>query len=162
MQGLVTPLVEQGTKHKEQFVHNIHSLNDHESRIALIEYSIFKSDKSEDRFEQVLRKISEMKEKGIEDITELRSDWVKHKNELQAISFSQDKKLERVDKAEQVVQGLADSYKKLEERFQWHTEETETLLNKSLNDFRERLTISEGKTRENQEELHEHMKRLDG
>ena len=51
MQGLVTPLVEQGTKHKEQFVHNIHSLNDHESRIALLEYSIFKSDKSEDRFE---------------------------------------------------------------------------------------------------------------
>ena len=60
MQDLVAPLVEQGIKHKEQFIENIHTLNDHESRISFIEIAIFKSDKSEDRFEGIYRKIAEM------------------------------------------------------------------------------------------------------
>lgn len=62
MQDLVAPLVDQGNKHKEQFVHNIHTLNDQEERLAFLEFSIFKSDKSEDRFEYVLREIAELKE----------------------------------------------------------------------------------------------------
>ena len=79
MQGLVSPLVDQGVKHKEQFVHNIHHLNDHEGRMAFLEYTIFKSDKSEDRFEDVLRKLAELTTSTAVDIQALRNDWINHK-----------------------------------------------------------------------------------
>ena len=63
MQDLVAPLVDQGIKHKEQFVHNISELNDHKSRLEFIEFAMFKSDKKEDRFEELFRKIAEMEQK---------------------------------------------------------------------------------------------------
>jgi hypothetical protein len=68
MEALVSPLVDQGVKHKEQFVHNIHHLNDHESRMNFVEYTIFKSDKSDDRFEDVLKKIAELMQTTASDI----------------------------------------------------------------------------------------------
>ena len=60
MQDLVAPVVEQGIKHKEQFIHTIKKLNDYEQRIGFLEYSIFKSDKAEDRFENIFRRIAEL------------------------------------------------------------------------------------------------------
>lgn len=109
MQGLVSPLVDQGIKHKEQFVHNIHHLNDHEGRMAFLEYTIFKSDKSEDRFEDVLRKLAELMRTTAVDIQGLRNDWLNHKQDITEIIFKQDKKLERVDQAEAVVLSIKDS-----------------------------------------------------
>jgi hypothetical protein len=53
-------LVDQGIKHKEQFVNNIHHLNDHEGCVAFLVYTIFKSDIIEDRFEDMLRKLAEL------------------------------------------------------------------------------------------------------
>lgn len=41
-----------------------------------------------------------MKETGAADITGLRGDWVKHKNEMEAIVYAQDTKLARVEVAE--------------------------------------------------------------
>jgi len=38
---------------------NIKVLNDHESRIAFIEIALFKSDKLDNRFEDIYKKLSE-------------------------------------------------------------------------------------------------------
>ena len=88
MQDLAAPLVEQGIRHKEQFIENIHSLNDHESRIGFIEIAIFKSDKSEDRFEGIYRKIAEMEEARVTDIQMLKNRWIDHKAEIDEVVHS--------------------------------------------------------------------------
>ena len=59
MQDLVMPLVEQGVKHKEQFMENIKVLNDHEARVAFMEIALFKSDKLDTRFEDIYRKLAQ-------------------------------------------------------------------------------------------------------
>jgi hypothetical protein len=48
-------------------------LNDHENRISFIEIAIFKSDKSEDRFEGIYRKIAEMEETRVTDNYNLKN-----------------------------------------------------------------------------------------
>lgn len=97
MQDLVAPLVEQGIKHKEQFIENIHTLNDHENRISFIEIAIFKSDKSEDRFEGIYRKIAEMEEMRVLDNQNLKNQILDHKNDIHEIIHNQTLKLKEVD-----------------------------------------------------------------
>jgi hypothetical protein len=74
--------------------------------MAFLEYTIFKSDKSEDRFEDVLRKLAEIMKSTASDIQGLRNDWLFHKQEVTDVIFRQDKKLERVDQAEAVVESM--------------------------------------------------------
>ena len=62
MQDLVKPLIDQASKHKEQFIHNIHALNDYEERINFLEYVIFKRENGGDRFEEVFKKMAQMEE----------------------------------------------------------------------------------------------------
>ena len=161
MQGLVRPLVEQGGKHKEQFVHNIHHLNDHEGRLSFLEYTIFKSDKSEDRFEEVLRKLAELMKTTAVDIQGLRNDWIIHKEEITQVIAKQDKKLERVDQAEAVVLSVKDSQGQLGARFQQHQRDTEDFLQKTMAEFRASLKAQETETRNVQDSFVGQNKRLD-
>lgn len=73
MHELVNPIVELQTKHKQQFVHNINSLNDHEERLAFIEYTIFKSEDRQDRFDEVYDKIAAMEKQRASDLEALTS-----------------------------------------------------------------------------------------
>ena len=90
MQDLVAPVVEQGVKHKEVFLNHQRNLADHEKRIGFIEYDIFKSDKQEDRFEEVFRKIAEMELQRSSDLEGLKSQWRQHKAQLEDMLFAQD------------------------------------------------------------------------
>ena len=103
MQDLVSPVVEQGVKHKEQFLHNIGALNDHESRIGFLEYAIFKSEKAEDRFEQLFRKIAEMEQARAADVESLKAMWLMQKADLDDTVFNQEQKLKKVEQFEKVV-----------------------------------------------------------
>jgi hypothetical protein len=78
MQELVVPMVELGGKHKEQFVHNIHAINDHEQRLAFLEYAIFKSDHADDRFEDVFRKMAEMEKERVCDAEASKTQLREH------------------------------------------------------------------------------------
>jgi hypothetical protein len=77
--------------------------------MAFVEYSIFKSDKSDDRFEDVLKKIAELMRTTASDIQGLRNDWINHKQDITEVIYKQDKKLERVDQAEAVVLSVKDA-----------------------------------------------------
>jgi len=68
-------------------------LNDHESRVGFLEYAIFKSDKSEDRFEQLFRKMGEMEQSRVRDLATLESTWINHKSDIDTMCFEQDSKL---------------------------------------------------------------------
>lgn len=63
-------------------------LSDFATRIGFIEYDIFKSDKQEDRFEEVFRKIAEMELQRSSDLEAIKLSWVKHKHEIEDVIFS--------------------------------------------------------------------------
>lgn len=75
MENLIEPIIKLQTKHKEQFIHNIHSINDHESRMAFIEYTIFKSNDKEDRFDDLFRKMAEMEKQRVCDIEQIKQSF---------------------------------------------------------------------------------------
>lgn len=96
MEKLVEPIIKLQTKHREQFIHNIHSINDHESRLAFTEYTIFKSNNKEDRFDDVLRKIAEMEQQRVGDNEANKNSFRSYKQSIDDHVFNQDKKLEVV------------------------------------------------------------------
>ena len=58
-----------------------------------------------------------MKADGAAEVQALKGDWAGHKHQLDALLHSQDSKLQRVDKAERIVESLEKSYGDLEKRF---------------------------------------------
>ena len=65
-------------------------LGEFETRTGFIEYDLYKSDKKEDRFEEIFRKIAEMELQRSADLESIKLLWVKHKHELDDILFTQD------------------------------------------------------------------------
>ena len=59
MQEVIWPLTEQGVKHREQFEDHIRIIKDQEHRLVLVEQTLFKSDKIDDRFEWIYNRIAE-------------------------------------------------------------------------------------------------------
>lgn len=88
MQDLVAPVVEQGVKHKEQFLVHQKLLGEFETRVGFIEYDLYKSDKKEDRFEELFRKIAEMELQRSVDLESIKLLWVKHKNQLEDLLYA--------------------------------------------------------------------------
>lgn len=56
--------------------------------MGFIEYDLYKSDKKEDRFEELFRKIAEMELQRSADLESIKLLWVKHKSELEDILFN--------------------------------------------------------------------------
>ena len=122
MQDLVAPVVEQGVKHKEQFLVHQKLLGEFETRVGFIEYDLYKSDKKEDRFEELFRKIAEMELQRSADLESIKLLWVKHKQELEDILFNQDQKLLKVEQFETILKEQTNRFETVEARMQWHVE----------------------------------------
>lgn len=116
MQDLVAPVVEQGVKHKEVFLNHQRNLADHEKRIGFVEYDLFKSDKQEDRFEEIFRKIAEMELQRSSDLEGLKGSWRQHKAQLEDMLFAQDQKLLKVDHFEKIQESLVERCQDMEKR----------------------------------------------
>ena len=112
--------MEQAAKHKDQFIHDVHQLNDHNRRLEFIEYAIFKSDKKEDRFEEVFRKMAELTEQRNIDIEKMQHTFQAHKEEVDARIFEQEQKLSRVDSCEKNITSLKSNVEDMEKRFLQH------------------------------------------
>jgi quinol monooxygenase YgiN len=68
-------VVEQGVKHKEQFLVHQKLLGEFEVRTGFIEYDLYKSDKKEDRFEEVFRRIAEMEQQRSIDLEAIKLSY---------------------------------------------------------------------------------------
>lgn len=156
MQDLVSPLVEQGQKHKEQFLDNIKALNDHESRVAFIEYAIFKSEKREDRFEEIYRKMGDMEAQRAADIIQLRSEWINHKSSVDAEVDQQNFKLDKVEEFQRHMDTFNKVLIETEERITNLRNDLTTKVTEELSKFAERLNEHHKKLRVHNEAIEEH------
>jgi hypothetical protein len=125
-----------------------------------MEYDLYKSDKKEDRFEEVFRKIAEMELQRSVDLESIKLNWVKHKHDLEDILFSQDQKLLKVDNFERTLIEQTGRFETIENRFQRHVEQTGNLINKTQKEFGDRLTAIHNNVRKNNSEIDDHENRI--
>ena len=161
MQELTTPQVEQAAKHKAQFIHDVHSLNDHTRRLEFIEYAIFKSDKAEDRFEEVFRKMAELTEQRNIDMEKMQHTFQAHKEEVDTKMFGQEQKLSRVDSCEKNITSLKSNVDDLEKRFLQHSVSLEGVVNNTLAKFKESLQKLNDRVRTVDDTLPVHLDKIE-
>ena len=65
--------------------------------MAFIEYAIFKSEKREDRFEEIYRKIGEMERQRACDLIEIKSEFATHKQTIDKQMEAHNFKIDKVD-----------------------------------------------------------------
>ena len=106
LQKLIHPVFEQSSKHKEQFVTHIHTLNEYEDRLRLIEYALFKSEKGADRFDDLYNKVAECEQRRGEMGQDLRNMMNLHKKNMDKTVVNQENKLEKVLAMEVMVESL--------------------------------------------------------
>jgi hypothetical protein len=65
--------------------------------MAFIEYAMFKSEKREDRFEEIYRKIGEMECQRASDLVAIKSEWLNFKKEEERQMELHNFKLDKLD-----------------------------------------------------------------
>ena len=97
MQDLVAPCVEQGIKHKEQFVETIQKLHDHEQRIIFAEDVMYRNKTVDNRFDDIEMRFAKMEEQRALDNETWRNEHKAHRNEMDKILHQQEIRLAKID-----------------------------------------------------------------
>lgn len=97
MQDLVAPCVEQGIKHREQFVETIQKLHQHESSIIFLEDVLYKSQTVDNRFDDIDLRFAKMEERRALDNQALRNELEAHKLEMERVVHEQELRLSKID-----------------------------------------------------------------
>ena len=93
MQELVAPCVEQGIKHREQFVETIQQLHQHESKIVFLEDVLYKSQTVDNRFDAIELRFAQMEQQRALDDQAIRNVFETHKNDMDRILHEQELRL---------------------------------------------------------------------
>ena len=116
MQDLVAPCVEQGVKHREQFVETIQKLHQHESSIVFLEDVLYKSQTVDNRFDAIDFRFAKMEEQRALDNQAFRNELEAHKNEMDRILHEQELRLSKIDLLMQRCDAAEETCRTTEER----------------------------------------------
>lgn len=94
------------------------------------------------------------------DLESIKLLWVKHKSELEDILFNQDQKLLKVELFEKTLKEQTERFETIEQRMQWHVEQTGDLINTTQKQFGDKLNSLHDNVRQNNTKLIDHDDRI--
>lgn len=160
MQDLVAPCVEQGIKHKEQFVETIEKLHQHESKIVFLEDVLYKAQTVDNRFDAIELRFAKMEERRALDNQALRNELQAHKNEMDRILHEQERRLSKIDLLTQRCDAAEETCRTTEERLLRHTKDTQATINQHAERCVRDITENRRLIRASQEDLANHSRRI--